>query len=72
MATERGQELMIQRSIQSEGTFGQLKEDYSYTRLRRRGKDGVEFELWMVAAGHNIRHYCNRKSQMKERSSHLN
>ncbi len=30
MATERGQELIeSRRSIQSEGDFGQLKEDYS-------------------------------------------
>ena len=32
---------MTQRSIQAEGIFGHIKQDYEYERLRRRGKDGV-------------------------------
>jgi len=33
---------MTERSIQAEGVFANLKEDYGYTRLRRRGESGVD------------------------------
>ncbi len=55
LASEEGKELKKQRSIQAEGTFGQLKQDHDYDRLSRIGKSGVEFEIYLVALGHNIR-----------------
>jgi len=33
---------MTQRSIWSEGIFGQIKEDNHYDKLRRRGISGVK------------------------------
>ena len=36
LETAEGKELMKQRSIQSEGIFGQIKQDYEYDRLWRR------------------------------------
>lgn len=61
LAEEDGRKLMIQRSIQAEGIFGQIKQDYEYARLRRRGEYGVKLEIFLVAMGHNLRKYHSRK-----------
>lgn len=63
MSTPEGKELMKQRSIQAEGTFGQIKQDNQYVRLRRRGTDSVKLEFLLVAIGHNIRRFHTRKHQ---------
>jgi len=64
ISTEDGRKLMIQRSIQSDGIFGQIKQDYEYSRLRRRGEYGVKLEIYLVAIGHNLRKY--HKSKLKK------
>ena len=64
ISTEDGRKLMIQRSIQSEGIFGQIKQDNEYSRLRRRGEYGVKLEIYLVAIGHNLRKY--HKSKLKK------
>lgn len=61
MSTPEGKSIMIQRSIQAEGVFGQIKEDNKYARIRRRGNSGVKEELLLVGIGHNIRRYHIRK-----------
>ena len=71
MSTEEGIEIMKQRSIQAEGVFGQIKEDYKYTRLRRRGIDGVKEELYLVAIGHNLRRYHKRKFLKQKNNSQM-
>lgn len=60
MSSQEGHEIMVSRSIQAEGTFGDLKENYRYSRLKRRGLENVKFEILMVAMGHNIRKFNNR------------
>ena len=62
MSTEEGHEIMVSRSIQAEGTFGDIKENYGYSRLKRRGLGNVKFEIYLVALGHNIRKMVNRMS----------
>lgn len=57
LATKEGKKLMKNRSIYAEGTFGIIKEDYHYNRLRRRGESGVKLEITLVAIGFNIRKY---------------
>lgn len=58
---------MIQRSIQSEGTFGNLKENWGYTKLRRRGETSVKTEIYLMAIGVNLRRYHRRKlKKMKQ------
>lgn len=67
--SEAGKEARKQRAIQAEGTFGQIKEDYRYIRLRRRGKEKVEMELYLVAIGHNLRKMykvLDMKNEMRE------
>lgn len=65
LETAEGKELMKQRSIQSEGIFGQIKQDYEYDRLWRRGETGVKLEVLLVSIGHNLRRYHNRKQKPK-------
>lgn len=68
--SEAGRQLMEQRSIQSEGTFGNLKENWGYTRLRRRGESGVKTEIYLMAIGVNLRRYHKRKlEKMKQVAS---
>ncbi len=60
MSTNEGHEIMMSRSIQAEGTFGDIKENYRYNRFKRRGLGNVKFEIYLVAIGHNIRKLINR------------
>lgn len=66
MSSEEGNRYMTQRSIQSEGCFGNIKENYGYDRMRRRGESGVKTEQLLVAMGHNIRRYHTRKIEKKK------
>lgn len=60
MSTDEGHQIMVSRSIQAEGTFGDIKENYKYNRFKRRGLGNVKFEVYLVAMGHNIRKLINR------------
>lgn len=51
----KGIEIRINRSIQVEGTFGDLKQNLGYIRFRRRGLDGVLVEIMMMCLAINIR-----------------
>lgn len=51
----KGIEIRINRSIQVEGTFGQLKQNIGYVRTRRRGLEGVSTEIMLMALAINIR-----------------
>lgn len=61
--SEEGIKLMFQRSNETEGTFGDLKQNQRYDRLRRRGESGVKLEIYMVSIGHNIRKYHRLKME---------
>lgn len=65
MSTDHGHELMVNRSIQAEGTFGDIKNNFGYDRLKRRGLSNAKLELYLVACGHNLRKFINR-SRMDE------
>ena len=47
----------INRSIQVEGTFGQIKNNMNYERIRRRGLEKVSCEIMLMSLGVNIRRY---------------
>ena len=57
---------MVSRSIQAEGTFEDLKQNFKYDCFRRRGLETVEFELLLVATGHNLRKFTNRLALKEE------
>ena len=53
--------LRMNRSIQAEGTFGIMKNDRWYKRIVRRGINSVKLEVFLVAIGHNLYKYQNKK-----------
>ena len=55
--------LRMNRSIQAEGTFGTIKWNKSYKRVRRRGIENVMMELTLISCGFNLYKYHN--SRMK-------
>jgi len=54
ICSEKGILLRINRSIQVEGAFGVLKEDYKFKRFLTRGKTNVKTEFLFLAMGYNI------------------
>lgn len=55
LLSPKGIEIRINRSIQVEGTFGQLKQNMNYIRIRRRGMEKVTCEIMLMCLGRNIR-----------------
>lgn len=45
------------RSIQAEGAYGAIKWNRGYTRIRRRGINGVMLELRLICCGFNLHKY---------------
>lgn len=56
--------LCMNRSIQSEGTFGIIKWDRSYKRLFRRGEKAVILEFTLISCGYNLYKYHNKKRRL--------
>lgn len=65
----KGIEIRINRSIQVEGTFGQIKNNMNYDRIRRRGLTKVSAEIMLMCLGVNIRRYFNSFSENKFKSN---
>ena len=60
LTSEEGTLLRMNRSIQVEGVFGVLKEDYGFRRFLTRGKKNVETQFFLLAFALNIEKLCNR------------
>lgn len=77
LLSPEGIEIRINRSIQVEGTFGQIKQNMHYVRIRRRGMEKVSCEIMLMCLGRNIRKFFtlldsgNIKSNYWEKSSNL-
>ena len=56
--------LCMNRSIQSEGTFGVIKWDRSYKRAFRRGLECVILEFYLISCGFNLYKYHNKKHRI--------
>lgn len=69
MATKTGRELMQERQVYSEGKFGDMKKNWEYDRLQRRGKKNVQTELILVAIGLNLRRYLRRQAEKAVQSA---
>lgn len=54
LCSPKGIEIRVNRSIQVEGVFGITKQDYGYTRTRRRGIEKVSTEIMLNSLGLNI------------------
>ena len=55
ITSETGVLLRMNRSIQSEGAFGVVKEDYNFRRFLTRGKQNIRTEILLAAMGYDIR-----------------
>ena len=62
----QGALLRMNRSIQSEGTFGIIKNDRWYKRIVRRGIKSVTLEIFLVSIGQNLYKYYKKKVRQKE------
>jgi len=60
ITTELGILLRMNRSIQSEGAFGVLKQDYAFRRFLRRGEGHVFTEVLIYAMAYNINKLHNK------------
>ena len=58
--------LRMNRSIQAEGAFGEIKWNRGYKRLRRRGIEGVILELGLISCGFNLHKYHLKKMAMQK------
>ena len=58
--------LRMNRSIQAEGAFGEIKWNRGYKRLRRRGIEGVILELGLISCGFNLHKYHLKKLAMQK------
>ena len=56
-STEEGKEMKKQRSIQVEGAFGVIKQDFKFTRFTRRGMKNIKMEFLLVCLGYNLKKY---------------
>ena len=57
LLSPKGIEIRVNRSIQVEGTFGQIKQNMHYIRIRRRGIEKVSCEIMLMCLGRNIRKF---------------
>lgn len=58
--------LRMNRSIQAEGTFGGIKWNRGYRRLRRRGIEGVILELGLISCGFNLHKYHAKRMALQK------
>lgn len=68
--SREGCELRMNRSIQAEGSFGELKQDMGFRRFMSRGKPNVLAESILLAMAHNINKLHN-KIQSGRTGTHL-
>lgn len=68
--SKEGCELRMNRSIQAEGSFGELKQDMGFRRFLCKGKQNVLAESILLAMAHNINKLHN-KIQSGRTGTHL-
>lgn len=60
ITTDKGILLRMNRSIQVEGAFGVIKQDYRFKRFLTRGKKKTEAQFFLIAFAFDIEKLCNR------------
>lgn len=60
--SDEGVLLRMNRSIQVEGVFGVLKQDYNFRRFLTRGKAHIETQFFLLAFAFNVKKWKNRQS----------
>ncbi len=59
--SKEGTKLRVNRSIQVEGVFGILKQDFRFKRFLMRGKRNVETQFFLLAFAFNVEKLCNKQ-----------
>lgn len=70
ITSPEGCRLRINRSIQAEGSFGELKQDSGFRRFLCRGKENVKAEAVLLAFAHNVGK-LHHKIQADRTGTHL-
>jgi transposase len=70
IVSEEGCKLRMNRSIQAEGSFGEIKQDMGFRRFLCKGKKNVLAESILLAMAHNINKLHN-KIQSDRTGTHL-
>ena len=65
-----GRELRMNRSIQAEGSFGELKQNSGFRRFLCRGTQNVKAESVLLALAHNM-NKLHHKIQAERTGTHL-
>ena len=60
--SDEGILLRMNRSIQVEGVFGILKQDYGFRRFLTRGKKQIETQFFLLAFAFNVEKWKNRQN----------
>ena len=68
--SEEGCQLRMNRSIQVEGSFGNIKQDMGFRRYLSRGKQNVTAESILLAMAHSI-NKLHRKIQSDRMRNYL-
>lgn len=68
--SEKGIQYRMNRSIQVEGAFGVLKNDYEFQRFLLRGKTKVKLEILLLCMGYNL-NKLHSKIQKERTGTHL-
>jgi len=63
ITSKEGCELRMNRSIQVEGAFGVIKQDYGFRRLLRRGAENVFTEILLYCFSFNINKFHNKSKR---------
>jgi hypothetical protein len=63
ITSDLGKTLRLNRSIQSEGAFGVLKQDHGFRRFLRRGEANVLTEVFLYAMAYNIGKLHNKTTK---------
>ena len=57
LSSAEGIRMKTQRSVQVEGAFGVIKQDFGFTRFHRKGLKNVKMEFLLVCLGYNLKKY---------------
>ena len=63
ITSEKGILLRMNRSIQSEGAFGTVKQNYGFRQFLLRGNKKVKTEILLLAMAYNINKYHSKIQQ---------
>ena len=71
LQTDEGIRIRVSRSIQVEGSFALMKEDYRFRRFLTFRKENIRSELFFFALGFNLKKRYNKKQADREKT-HFN